>query len=133
LVALVGDPQTTPDERVQAANYLRLHQETAAAQEQLELALKAKPAHSAAVVSRAFLLAEAKKTAEAVALLHGAIAAAAQPPAVFLMLAAIENARAPDASAALSAAMAALDQGLKAHPDSLDLARAKYGLLRSAG
>ena len=59
---LVKDPKTTPDERVQAANYLRLHREEAAAKTQLDWVLKADPTHARAVVTRAVMLTDAKKT-----------------------------------------------------------------------
>ena len=55
--------------------------------------------------------------------------ASKQPPAVFyLMLAAVENLRRPDAGG-LRAALAVLDRGLKARPEALELVRAKYRVL----
>jgi len=134
LTALLGEPPVSADERVQAANYFRLNGEDAAAIAQLDTVLKADPAQPGAVVTRAFMMIGAERPTEAVALIEQAIAAAKVPPApaVYLMLAAIENQR--DASAeGLRKARAALDRGLAAHPDALDLIKAEARVLKLAG
>ena len=91
-----SDPRTN-DERVRAAHLYHQHGDEAAAEAQLAAVLKVNPAHPAAVVTQAYLLAEGKKLDLAATLLRQAIAGTAarageKPPAVFyLMLAAIEN------------------------------------------
>jgi predicted Zn-dependent protease len=134
IAALLNDPKSppTPEERVQAANLYRTHGDDKAALTQLDTVLKADPAFPAAVVVKAYMLTTAKpsQAAAAGALLRRAIAAAKEPPAVFyLMLAAIENITSPETDA-LKRALAAVEQGLAQHPDSLELAQAKYRILR---
>ena len=134
LDALMKDPAASDEERVQAANYYRLNHEEPAAVALLDGVLKAHPDDAGAVVTRAYMLIGAEKPAEAVALIEKALAAAKGPakPAVYLMLAAVENQR--DGSAAgLRKAEAALDRGLAAHPGALDLIQAKARIMRLAG
>ena len=134
LTALLEEPPVSDEERVQAANYFRINREDAAAIAQLDAVLKADPSQPGAVVTRAFMMVGADKPADAVALIEKAVAAAKTPPApaVFLMLAAIENQR--DASPeGLRKARAALDRGLAAHPDALDLIKAEARVLKLAG
>ena len=134
IAALLGDPKAPPrpEERVRAANFYRLHKEEAAALGELDAVLKKDPAHPAAVVTRASMLVEAKKLAEASSLLRKAIdatPAGQKPPAVFfVMLAAVENLL-PPATDGLARALTILERGLVAQPDSLDLVRAKYRVL----
>jgi len=135
LASILNDTKNPPTsaERVRAANYYRLNKEDAAAVAQLDYVLDVEPGNTAAVVTRAFLLAESKKNAEAAALIRKAIAAPRKEktPAVFyLMLAALENANPPAADAA-KRALAALDQGLTVQPGSVELIQSKYRLLLS--
>ena len=139
LAALLNDPKYPPtnDERVRAANYYRMNGEDDATRAQLDFVLKTDPTNPSAVVTRAYLLANAKKPAEAVALLRKAIdgdnVRKAKPPAVFyLMLAAVDNFNPPVAEGA-KRALATLDEGLKARADSIDLIQAKYRVLRLGG
>jgi cellulose synthase operon protein C len=129
--ALLADPNTTPSERVQAANFFRLHKEDAAATAQLDRVLKEQPGHAQAVAIRALMLADAGKAADASALIRRALAAGKQPPSIYLMLAATEN-LAPPLADAPRRALAALGQGLEAHPGSVELIRAKYLALKMA-
>jgi predicted Zn-dependent protease len=129
IIALLKDPSTTTDERVRAANHFRNNQEANNAVTLLDGILKSEPGNPAAVVVRAYMLSEAGKPDEAAALVRRALAASEQPPGVHLMLAAIENVRPPQADAS-TRALAALDQGLKAHPASLELIQARFRLLR---
>ena len=129
---LLKDPAATLDERVQAANYYRLHHEDAAAQAQLDWVLKQGPAHPGAVVIRSYMMTTAKpsRPAEAAALLRRAIAAGKESPAVFfVLLAAVENVT-PPADDAPARALAALDRGLAMHPGAADLVQAKYRVVR---
>lgn len=133
IAALLNDPKNPPtaDERVRAANYYRLNNEPAAAVAQLDYVLGVDPAVPSAVVTRAYMLAESKKTAEAMALIRKAIAAPskAKPPAVFfLLLAAMENVTKPEADAT-NRALTALDEGLAVQPKAPELVQAKYRLL----
>src|SRR5207247_11405642 len=91
--------------------------------------LKERPGHPQAVATRALMLAEDKKPGEATTVLRRAIAAEKQPPATYLMLAATENLAPPEAMAA-ERTLAAIDQGLEAYPDSVELVRAKYLALK---
>jgi predicted Zn-dependent protease len=133
MAALLNDLKSPPtnDERARAANLYHQHGEDAAAQAQLDLVLKVNPAHPAAVITQAYLLADTKKNDAAAALLRKAIAGAKdKPPAVFfLMLGAIENLT-PPADSAPRRALAAIDQGLEVQPDALALVQTKYRLLR---
>jgi predicted Zn-dependent protease len=133
MTGLLNDLKSPPtnDERVRAANLYRQHGDEPAAQAQLDAVLKVNPAHPAAVVTRAYLLAEAKQLDAAATLLRQAITQAKeQPPAVFfLMLAAIENRR-PPADTAPGRALATIDQGLAVQGEALELVQAKYQLLK---
>jgi predicted Zn-dependent protease len=131
IAALLKDPKTTTIERVRAANFYRLHNETPAAATQLDLALKSEPGYSPAVALRAFLLAQSQP-AQAGALLRKAIATTQQPPSIHLMLAAIENITPPTRDG-MARASKVIDAGLKAHPDSVELLQAKYRVLRLQG
>lgn len=133
IAGLLNDVRTPPsnDERVRAATYYKQNKEDAAAVAQLDYVLKVSPAHPAAVVSRAYMLWEAKKPDEAAALIRKAIATPGReaPPAVFfLMLGALEYESRP-ANEAPKRALKVLDQGLAVQPKALDLVRAKYKLL----
>jgi predicted Zn-dependent protease len=136
IAALVDDLRTPPtnDERVRAADFYRRHGDVAAAQAQLDRVLKLNPNHPAAVIAQASLLADTQKLDEAAALLRKTIAAGGEKPhAVFyLLLAAVEN-RMPPADSAAKRAMAPVDQGLKVHPEALELIKARYQLLRQTG
>jgi predicted Zn-dependent protease len=127
--ALVKDPKTSHRERVQAANLYRMNKEEKAARDQLNIVLAAEPANSQAVAVAAFLLAEAKRPADAAALIRKAIAAGEQPPSIYLMLSAIED-LAPPKQDAPKRALAAIDEGLKVHPDSVEMVRAKAMVVR---
>jgi tetratricopeptide (TPR) repeat protein len=133
VASMVNDSKNPPsnDERVRAANFYRLNNEPQPAVAQLDYVLAQDPAHAQAVVTRAYMLADEKKPAEAAALIRKAIAAPQKekPPAVFfLMLAALENILPPESGAG-GRALAALDQGLDAHPKALVIVQAKYRLL----
>jgi predicted Zn-dependent protease len=128
--ALLKDPKVkaTTLERVRAANFYRVHGEVAAAAAQLDLVLKAEPGYTPAIALRAYLLAE-KAPDQASALIRKAMAGQKQPAALYLMLAAIENVT-PPAKTGLARAQAVVDKGLTEFPDSIELAQAKYRILR---
>lgn len=137
IASILNDPKDRPsnDERVRAANFYRQNKEDAAAQAQLDYVLGQEPTNPGAVVTRSYMLAEAKKTAEAAALIRRAIDAPRKegddekPPAVFyLMLAALENVLPPAADSS-KRALDALDRGLTVQPKALELVQAKYRLL----
>lgn len=127
--ALLADPQTSPDERVQAADFFRNHGDPTAAEQQLDLVLKAVPNHPGAVAYRALTWASQDKAAQATALIRQALADGSKPAGLYLLLAAIEN---RDGAAGQSRAAAALDEGLKLYPDSAELLRARYELMVEA-
>jgi predicted Zn-dependent protease len=133
LASLLNDEKNPPSstERVRAANFYRLNKEDAAAIAQLDYVLNVEPGNPAAVVTRAYIDAEAGKNAEARTLMRKAIAAPSKekPPSIFfLMLAALEKVN-PPADTASARAEAALDDGLKAQPAATELAQEKYRLL----
>ncbi|CAN5840646.1 hypothetical protein BH23PLA1_BH23PLA1_07970 [soil metagenome] len=130
ILDLLNDPAVSPDERVQAANFFRRQGEIEAADAQLDQVLAESPAHPGAVVTRAFALSEANRLVEAADLLRKAAAEGPQPSAVYLLLAGIENTKEP-AEHARRDSLAALDQGLQAQPGSIELIRARHGLLRA--
>jgi cellulose synthase operon protein C len=140
LAALLNDPKNLPsdEERVRGANFYRQQGENAAALAQLDYVLQVNPANAAAVVTRSYILLQAKEPDQAAAILQKAIELTNKDPkkpvpSVFhLMLAAVENNR-PPADTALGRATAVLDRGLEGAPDSADLVQAKYVALRSAG
>lgn len=133
IAALLNDPKSPPskEERVRAANFYRVNKEDGPAVAQLDYVLKLDPSHTEAVVTRAYMLTDAKKSDEAMALLRRGIAASGdkKPPGVFYeMLAALEFAKPPKDDAA-TRALTILDQGLAVEPESLDLVKTKYRLL----
>jgi predicted Zn-dependent protease len=133
IATILNDDQAPPslEERVRAANFYRQNKEEPAALAQLDYVLTVEPTNPDAVITKAYLLADSKKPAEAADLLRKAIAAPAKekPPANFyLVLAGMESILPPESDAS-SRALSMLDQGLAAQPKSLDLAQAKYKLL----
>ena len=133
IALLLNDPSSPPsnDERVRAAYYYRQNKEDAAAVSQLDYVLKVSPGNPSAVVSRAYMLWEAKQTDAASSLIRRAIANPGKettPSVFFLMLAALEY-DSPPAVEAPKRALNALDQGLAVQPKAPDLVRAKYRLL----
>ena len=136
IAALLNDGKNPPthEERVQAAKFYRLSKDEPAALAQLDYVLSVEPAFPAAVVTKAYLLAEAKKPTEAADLVRKAIAIPSKekPPAAFyLVLGAMESVIPPEAEA-FRRALVVLEQGLTAHPATLDLVQAKYRLLLSS-
>ncbi|HEU5115417.1 MAG TPA: tetratricopeptide repeat protein, partial [Isosphaeraceae bacterium] len=127
---LLSDPKVTSDERVRAADVFRNQGDETSANAQLDLVLKANPAHSGAVAYRSLMLTSKGQTGEAIQLIRSALALEqSQPPAIYLMLAAMENLG--DAKAKVRA-IEALDEGLKVYPQSIDLLQARYALMTEA-
>lgn len=134
IASLLNDPKNPPsdDERVRGANYYRVHDEVDAALAQLDYVIKNDPAQPPAVVTRAYILATVKKYDEANALLRKAISVSkTKPPAVFYLMLAAVNTVAPPADSASQRALASLDEGIKAQPESTELVFAKFKVLRS--
>jgi len=132
LIDLLRSPEATHDERTRAANAFRINGEPKAARSLIERVRKDEPYHPGAVVVQAFLLAGEGKRAEAAAMLREAAEHSTQPPATYLMIAGLESQVAGEGEAASTAAREAIERGLEAHPDSIDLARANYELIRDA-
>ena len=126
---LVAEPGTTPDERIQAADFYRRHGDDSACLTQLDMVLQADPANTGAVAYKALALASKGKPDEASALLRTALASGKQPANLYLMLAASENLRKP-ADSAPGRALAALDEGLVRHPEAVELVQAKHQVLK---
>ncbi|MEO6808687.1 MAG: tetratricopeptide repeat protein, partial [Isosphaeraceae bacterium] len=126
---LLSDKGTTASERVQAANFYRLHDEPALAKAQVDAVLKSQPGHPQAVATAALMLASRGEGAEAARVIRAAIVADRQPPATYLMLAATENLT-PPADNASTRVLASIDLGLKVYPDSVELIRARYLALK---
>ena len=124
----------TSDERVGAADIYRRHGDLADAEAQLDLVLKVNPNHPGAVITRASMLAEAKKLDAAAALLRKTIADSGEKPhaVLFLLLAAVET-RTPPADTGNARALAVIDEGLAVQPHALDLVKARYHLVRTTG
>ncbi|QDV37118.1 tetratricopeptide repeat protein [Tautonia plasticadhaerens] len=131
LIALLNEPDSTIDERVQAADFFRQNGESALAGKLVDQVLDHKPGHSGAVVLKAYLLDEEGRTAEAVDRLRSAIELGEQPPAVYLMLAAFA-AEGDATEDTISGVRATLEDGLEVHPDSIDLTRTIYELIRDS-
>ncbi|WP_435019016.1 tetratricopeptide repeat protein [Tundrisphaera sp. TA3] len=135
IASLVNDPKSppTPEERVRAATYHRIHKDDAAALALIEPVLKADPGNPGAVVTQAEIQTRTGKTPEAIATIRKGIDATAakgdKSPAVFyLMLAAVETV-APTTEQSYARAIAVLDQGLAVDPDAAELVQAKCQLL----
>ncbi len=126
VIALLRDPNSTAEERVQGADFLRRHGDEAAAAAQIDLILKSQPTHPGAITYRALLLMEHDKSAEAAAMVRAAIAAGKAPAGLYLLLAALENQGGPTG---LPRARQALEDGLAAHPDHAELIRARYQIM----
>ncbi|WP_406696848.1 tetratricopeptide repeat protein [Singulisphaera sp. Ch08] len=135
IASLLNDTKNKPtfDERVRGANYYRVHDEDEAALAQLDYVIQVNPAHPPAVVSRAYILARAKKFTEASAILSKAIATTTKekPPAVFFLMQAAIDSLTPPQEDATQRALATLEKGLISQPDSTELVNAKYRVLRS--
>ncbi len=130
---LLSDPKTTPEERVQAADFYRRQGDDALSLAQLDRVLKADPNHTGAVAYKALTLASKGNPDEASALLRSAIAGPKpQPSNLYLMLAASENLRGPKDQAS-ARAIKALDEGLARHPSAVELVQAKFQVMRIAG
>jgi predicted Zn-dependent protease len=131
LKSLLADQKTPSVERIRGANLYRLARDYKAAREQLGLVLQADPANSQAAAVAAYLLADEKRPADAAQLLRKTMALKPQPASLYLMLAAIENLM-PPAADGLKRAIAVIDEGIKAHPRSVELVRAKSRITRLA-
>lgn len=131
LIGLLNEPESTIDERVQAADFFRQNGESALASKLVDQVLDREPGHSGAVVLKAYLLDEEGRTAEAVDLLRSSIGIGEQPPALYLMLAAFA-AEGDAADESLAGVRAMLEDGLEVHPNSIDLTRTLYELIRDA-
>jgi cellulose synthase operon protein C len=135
--SLLKDPSVNPIERVRAANLFRLGNDYKSAREQLNIVLRDDPVNSQAAAVAAYLLADEKRPVEAAKVLRTAITkskeadSAPQPPSIYLMLAAIENLSPPQTDS-LQRALAVVDEGIKAHPDSVEMVRAKSRVTRLA-
>ncbi|QEH33252.1 tetratricopeptide repeat protein [Aquisphaera giovannonii] len=139
LAGMLNDAKSPPsdDERVRGALLYQEHKETGAALAQLDYVLKTNPTNAGAVVTRAYIHRDRKQSAEGAALIRKAIGLIQdrkeKPDGVFyLMLAAIEHEAPPEADAGRRA-REVLEQGLAAHPDSLDLVKAKFFLMNGGG
>ncbi len=107
LAALLNDPRNPPteDERVRGANFYRQQGENPAALAQLDYVLEVNPANTAAVVTRSYILLQAKEYDQAAAILEKAIEPLAKgqnkgsPGVLYLMLAVVENNRPPTETA----------------------------------
>ncbi len=133
MTKLLADKKTpaSAEDHVRAADYYRIHDEADAAIAELDVVLKEKPAHPAAVIGKATVLTRKKDAAGAIAVLRKGIELAKPPLAVFyLTLAAIENETPPNG---LAKANASLDAGLKVVPAALELVQAKYRVLELGG
>lgn len=142
IAAILNDSKTPPteDERVRGSNFYRENKEVAAAQAQLDYVLKSNPAHTAAVVTKAYFLNRTKQGEKAIASLRKAIETTKSrkekaPAVVFVMLAAIEHENAKSGEG-MARAIAVLDEGISqakapigSDADSLDLVLAKYSVL----
>lgn len=138
IASLLNDSKNPPsnDERVRGANFYRVHDEDEPALAQLDYVIKVNPAHPPAVVSRAYILARAKKFEDASALLTRAIAESEKynkekPPAVFFLMLAAVDSLAPPKDTSSQRALARLETGLEVQPDSTELVHAKYRVLRT--
>ncbi len=132
LEKLVGDPKApiAADERVRAAAFYQMNDELDAAQAQLDLARKQDPTLPALVTTQARLFVRREKFNLAVDALEKAIAAVKEaPPEYYLLLAAVQNLRDKSEKGA-ALALATLDRGLKAIPDSIPIIEAKYQYVR---
>ena len=136
--AVLNDPATPPsnEERIAAAMYYRNNKETKTAEALIDAVLAAKPDHPWAVTVKTQIASLAGKSDDARAVIRKAIAATpdkAKTPAAFhLLLAAVENASIPVADG-LKRALAALEEGLAAQPDSVELTQAKCKVLALMG
>ena len=124
------DKAVTDDELVQAANYAISFQNPDAANVLLDRVLKRQPDHTRAAIVKAFALAESGKEKAAVAVLRRAIETSKnpEPPVVYLTLSALAHGK-QNTPEGLARSLAVLDEGLKLHPDSTDLIRAKYQIM----
>lgn len=127
---LKNEKEVADDELVQAANYALTFKSPDAADILLDRVLKRRPDHARAAVTKAFSLAEAGKNREAAAVLRRALDAAKspQPAVVYLTLSALAHGK-QTTPEALDRSLRVLDEGLKVHPASTDLIRAKYQIL----
>ena len=130
IVGLLGEPASTLDERVQGAEFLRRHGEDAVALKLIDQVIAQDDDHPAAVLMKSSITAKGGDTPEAVAILGRAIEGGEQPALTYLMLAGfVGEDEEPEARTPLIREV--IERGLKAHPDSVDLTRALYGLVRN--
>jgi predicted Zn-dependent protease len=132
---LLKDPASpaTPEELIRASTFFRLNKEDDVALGMAEQVLKTDPTYPGAVLTRAEILARAKKSPEALATIQRAIDAAntagrKAPAAFYLMIAAVET-MTPPITEGFSRALVAIDKGLDALPESEELIQAKCRVL----
>ncbi len=140
MAGLLDDPKNPPknEERIQAANYYRLNKENAAAAAQIDYVLKTEPGNTAAVLARAAMLVDAKKIKEAIQTVRSAIdvrqSSKNQAPAILSCSSPRWRTTPRRTPKARNASLAALEEGIAAHPDSMDLVHEKYrALVRTSG
>jgi tetratricopeptide (TPR) repeat protein len=126
---LLRDSRTTPDERVQAADFFRRQYDDEAAAREIDLVLADHPHHAPAVSFKALSLTARNQLPAALQLVRQAIAAGDAPAGLYLLLSALENLNGPQG---LSSARAALDDGLAKYPESAELIRARYQVMTLA-
>jgi predicted Zn-dependent protease len=130
--AILADTRSpvTLDEKIRAATFYRLNQDDTRAMSLADEVLKADPTHSGAVVARAEYLARMKRQPEAIAAIRSAIAATTAagkkaPSTFYLMMAAVESTVTP-AETGFARALTALDEGIAARPEAMELYQAKF-------
>jgi len=126
---LLADKGATFEERVKAANYLRVAGFEDKAMTQLDMVLKEQPIHPGAAALKGFVLADKKRYDEAAAVLSAANKAESAPVSLALLLAAIENARGTEETRRIRS-VTVLEEALKRNPESNELIKAIYAMRR---
>ncbi len=120
---LLRDPETTNDERVQAADFFRRQNDVARATREVEQILARDAKHPGAVTYRAMLYVAEQKPGAAIELVKTAMDGPDAPVGFYLLLAALENL---NGETGPQAARTVLERGLDAHPADPELLRALY-------
>ncbi|GIW87298.1 MAG: hypothetical protein KatS3mg108_1622 [Isosphaeraceae bacterium] len=120
---LIAQPETTLDERVQAADLFRRMGDLARARREIDAILAVEPNHPGGVTYRAMMLVAEQRVPEAVRMVRTAIGNGPAPVGLYLLLAALENLSGEGGAAR---ARQVLERGLDAYPEQPELLRAYY-------
>ncbi len=128
IVEILKEPDVTLDEYIRAAEFFRKIGEPKIARSLLDRVFEHTTYEPAALVVSAYLFVEDDRAIEATQQLEDAVQNSEQPATVYLLLAGLKSDD-NDPVGSAGAVRQVLEEGIQAHPDSIDLVRMMYRLI----